>query len=57
MSIEEAVRLGQKIEANNTVLTHLAMHYSIPISTANLQEELKKYPRVTLGYDGMKFMI
>ncbi|MEL7565521.1 MAG: MBL fold metallo-hydrolase [Dehalobacterium sp.] len=53
MNVEEAVRLGRKVNAQNTVLTHLAMHYSTPVTVALLEEEIKGYPGLSLAYDGM----
>lgn len=57
MSIHEAIELGEKIQAPKTVLTHLAMHYSIPISVAALEKELESYPKAMLANDGMTFQL
>ncbi|ATW23640.1 MBL fold metallo-hydrolase [Candidatus Formimonas warabiya] len=53
MSLEEAIQLGKKVKAGNTVLTHLAMHYSTPVTVAQLAEEISAHPGVSLAYDGM----
>lgn len=57
MSINEAIKLGEQIKAKNTVLTHLAMHYSIPVTAAELKNRIKEYPKVRLAYDGMEFIL
>jgi phosphoribosyl 1,2-cyclic phosphate phosphodiesterase len=57
MSIDEAIALGVRIKARNTVLTHLAMHYSIPVTVAELEEKLRAYKNVSLAFDGMKITI
>lgn len=53
MSIEEAIELGHKVKAEQTILTHLAMHYSSPTTVAQIEEELRSYPNVSVAYDGM----
>ena len=53
MSIKEAVVLGQKVKAQSIILTHLAMHYSLPVTVAQLEQELSSYANVSLGFDGM----
>lgn len=57
MSIDQAVDLGQEIGAENTVLTHLAIHYSHPMTVCDLQEHLADRENVFLAYDGMKFLL
>ncbi|HEY3424009.1 MAG TPA: MBL fold metallo-hydrolase, partial [Negativicutes bacterium] len=53
MSMEQAIDLGKKVGAKNTVLTHLAIHYSQAVTTKQLQEESAKYQNVFVAYDGM----
>lgn len=53
MNLEQAIQLGRKVKAKKTVLTHLAVHYSVPITAAQIEQMLKSYPNVTLSYDGM----
>lgn len=53
MSIKKAIQLGGMIKAKNTVLTHLAMHYSTPVTSADLEKQILAYPGVVLAYDGM----
>ncbi len=57
MSMEEAIKLGSQIEAKQIILTHLAMHYSIPLTQADLAEKIKQFPHVAVAYDGMIFEI
>ena len=53
MSVEQAIALGEKIEAKHTVLTHLSIHYAQVVTTSELQEKIAPYPAVAIGYDGM----
>lgn len=53
MTIEEAIVLGQAVQAKQTILTHLAMHYSIPTTVVQIQESLQRYSKVSVAYDGM----
>lgn len=55
MNLEQAIQLGQQVKAKKTVLTHLAVHYSVPITSAQIEQMLHSYPHVTLSYDGMVF--
>lgn len=57
MTNEEAIKLGQEIKAKKTILTHLAMHYSTPITVAQLEEKISDYPGVSLASDGMVIKI
>lgn len=52
-SIDQAITLGQAVNAKNTILTHLAVHYSEPVTIAQLTDQLRGYPEVALAYDGM----
>ncbi len=53
MNVEEAVELGKVVQAKETILTHLSMHYSIPTTVSSLQEKLKEHPQVSIAFDGM----
>ena len=57
MSVEEAIDLGRKVNARNTVLTHLSIHYSQPVTTVELNETLSRHPHVLAAYDGMKISL
>lgn len=57
MSIEEAIELGEKVEARRTALTHLAIHYSQPVSSVDLAEEVAKFKNVVVAYDGMQIKL
>lgn len=57
MNWKEAIALGESVRAKHTVLTHLAMHYSIPTTVARLKEKLKNHTQVTIAYDGIVFTI
>lgn len=54
MSIDQAIELGKSIEAKKTVLTHLAIHYSRPVTASQLSHEITKYENVFAAYDGMQ---
>lgn len=55
MSINEAVELGQQIEAKKTVLTHMAIHYGKAVTVEELENRLSDKPNVLLAHDGMQF--
>jgi len=55
MTVEQAIELGQKIKARHTVLTHMAVHYSQPVTTRELQAAIAPVSGVLLAYDGMPF--
>ncbi|NMA68564.1 MAG: MBL fold metallo-hydrolase [Desulfitobacterium sp.] len=57
MNVEEAIKLGEAVQAKETILTHLSMHYSAPITMEALQEKIKDYPQVSVAYDGMELKI
>lgn len=53
MNVEQAVALGRSIKARHTILTHLSIHYSQPVTTAKLEEELAGDYDVMVAYDGL----
>lgn len=53
LSIEQAVDLGRKLKAGHTVLTHLSIHYSQPVTAKELTLAIVQWPNVVVGYDGM----
>lgn len=55
MSTAEAIELGRKARARQTVLTHLSIHYSQPVTVRELQKTVSLYPDVVLAADGMSF--
>ncbi len=57
MSIDQAISLGQEIGADSTILTHLAIHYSQAMTTAELQQVIAPYPHVQLAHDGMQLKL
>ncbi|UWG98205.1 MBL fold metallo-hydrolase [Dehalobacter sp. DCM] len=52
-SVAQAIQLGQDLNAQSTILTHMAMHYSEPVTVAQLTEQLQAYSSAVLAYDGM----
>lgn len=55
LSVGEAINLGREIKAQQIVLTHLSMHYSTPVTVAQLEEEIGDDATVILAYDGISF--
>lgn len=53
MSVAEAISLGQEIRANHTILTHLSIHYSTPVTSGELAAAVARHPGVSVAYDGM----
>lgn len=53
MSLEQAIRLGKKVRAGHTILTHLSVHYSQPVTSRDLRNAIAAYPDVSVAYDGM----
>jgi phosphoribosyl 1,2-cyclic phosphate phosphodiesterase len=53
-SIDEAIVTAQALRAGRTYLTHLSMHYSTPISSAELAERLAPFgERIQAAFDGL----
>lgn len=57
MTVEQAVALSHTVKAKKTFLTHLAMHYSTPVTTAELIEELVDEAEIDIAYDGLRILI
>lgn len=55
MSMSEAIELGRSVAAKKTILTHMAIHYSNPVTVAELQGRVSNMPNVLLAHDGMQF--
>jgi phosphoribosyl 1,2-cyclic phosphate phosphodiesterase len=55
MSVDEAIGLGRQVKAGNTVLTHLSVHYSRPVTSSELAAYAARHPGVTVAADGMTF--
>ncbi len=53
MTVEQAVALSHAVQPKKTFLTHLAIHYSVPVTTAELMEELSGEPDIGIAYDGL----
>lgn len=57
-SVQETIEEGLELEAGKIYLTHLCMHYSEPITLAELEEYLSPYEgRVLPASDGLSFPI
>jgi phosphoribosyl 1,2-cyclic phosphate phosphodiesterase len=53
-SIAEAIALSQQLNAGQTYLTHLSMHYDEPITVAELSAQLAQYKgRIQAAHDGL----
>lgn len=55
MSVEQAIDLGRKVRATSTVLTHMSVHYSQPVTSNQLQAVIARYSGVMAAFDGMIF--
>jgi phosphoribosyl 1,2-cyclic phosphate phosphodiesterase len=53
MTVEQAIELGKKVQARQTILTHLSIHYSQPVTNRQLQEIVSRYQGVAVAFDGM----
>lgn len=53
MSVEQAISLGRQVKARHTVLTHLSIHYSTPVTSRELAAAVAGHPDVLVAYDGM----
>lgn len=57
-SVQECIEEGLALDAGKVYLTHLCMHYSEPITLAELEDYLKQYDgRVEPAADGLSFAI
>lgn len=57
-SVQECIEEGLALDAGKVFLTHLCMHYSEPITLAELEEYCKQYDgRVAPAADGLSFAI
>ncbi len=57
MSAAEAINLGRQVKAGNTVLTHLSIHYSQPVTSRELAAYAAQHPGVSVACDGMAFAL
>ncbi|HWR09630.1 MBL fold metallo-hydrolase [Sporomusa sp.] len=57
MSLEQAIALGRQVNARQTVPTHLAIHYSQPVTARELQAEVAPCGNVEVAYDGMRIKL
>jgi len=53
MTVQESIAAGRGVGARKIILTHLSIHYSEPVTTAQLEEELSTEPDVSVAYDGL----
>ncbi len=57
-SVQECIEEGLALDAGKVFLTHLCMHYSEPITLAELEDYLRQYGgRVAPASDGLSFPI
>jgi phosphoribosyl 1,2-cyclic phosphate phosphodiesterase len=57
MNVEQAIELGHLVKARSTVLTHMSIHYSQPVSAEDLQDSIAQHRHVLAAYDGMTLML
>ena len=57
-SVQECIEEGLELDAGKVYLTHMCMHYTEPVTLAELEEYLKQYDgRVEAAHDGLSFEI
>ena len=57
-SVQECIEEGLELDAGKIYLTHLCMHYSEPVTLAQLEDYLQQYEgRVAPASDGLSFAI
>ena len=57
-SVQECIEEGLALDADKIFLTHMCMHYSEPVTLAQLEDYLKQYDgRVAPASDGLSFAI
>ena len=55
LTISDAIDVAQELEVGKLYLTHLSMHYSTPVTSAEIEDRIKQYEgRVNLAYDGLR---
>lgn len=57
MTVSEAIALGRAVHAKHTVLTHFAVHFSQPVTNAQLAALTQNEPGVIIAHDGMKIAL
>jgi phosphoribosyl 1,2-cyclic phosphate phosphodiesterase len=58
LSFEETVATAQELEVKELYLTHLSMHYTIPVTNREIEQEIERYHgRVNLAYDGLRLSL
>jgi phosphoribosyl 1,2-cyclic phosphate phosphodiesterase len=58
LSFEETVATAQELEVKELYLSHLSMHYTVPITNREIEQEIEKYNgRVNLAYDGLRLSL
>jgi phosphoribosyl 1,2-cyclic phosphate phosphodiesterase len=58
LSFEETIATAQELEVRELYLTHLSMHYTIPVTNRELEQEIERYNgRVNLAYDGLRLSL
>jgi phosphoribosyl 1,2-cyclic phosphate phosphodiesterase len=57
-SIDQAIAVSRELNAGQTYLTHLAMHYDTPITTQELNAKLAVYEgKIQAAYDGQQILL
>ncbi|MDR3762797.1 MAG: MBL fold metallo-hydrolase [Acidobacteriota bacterium] len=57
MTLSETIALGKAVHARHTVPTHFAVHFSDPVTHAELAALVVDEPDVRLAHDGMKIAL
>ncbi|VTR70452.1 Beta-lactamase [Desulfosarcina cetonica] len=55
-SVDETIRTAQSLNVGTLYLTHLSMHYSVPVTCKEIEKLIERYGgQVKLAYDGTRF--
>lgn len=58
LSFEETVATAQALEVKELYLTHLSMHYTLPVTNGEIERAIEQYKgRVNLAYDGLRLFL
>lgn len=56
LTVDEAIDIGRSLDVRTLYLSHLSMHYGVPVTSREIENAIGKYGnRVMLAYDGTRF--
>jgi phosphoribosyl 1,2-cyclic phosphate phosphodiesterase len=58
LSFKETVATAQELEVKELYLTHVSMHYAVPVTNGEIEQEIEQYNgQVNLSYDGLRLLL